>query len=192
MMMTMSASNSDCQRVGKRGRDCDENSHENETMVDAHTSVGVAKRQRYHEHTPSSAPELLCSMVVNKRIAEICAHYDSRIKELMDDRNTEVASKDALISQLREECSRVTQEGMRVSSSIAEENRILKKGVCIQENKLRETTAQNEQLRNGLHQAVDRITQLEKDNAMLRGVIYGGGSGGMGSSQFPPGPPDVF
>ena len=60
-------------------------------------------------------------------------------------------------------------EGLKADNQkLIEENRILKRGVGIQENRYKDSNTQNKQLREYLRQAAEQIAHLERGNSMLR------------------------
>ena len=80
------------------------------------------------------------------------------------------------------------------NSAIAEENRILKRAVAIQDGRHRELQAQHEQLQAVLAAAAEHVHNLEQANAELAAQLQQqSGGGGYSLDPFPPRPPpDVF
>jgi hypothetical protein len=198
-ILTMQAS-SDQQRAGKRAREYEENEDQDENISAGGIEFtnNTLKRQRDNNYTAPAAHQppqsLLCPNVVNNRIAEICAFYEGKVKELTE-HNTKVSlQKDVSLAQMQSEFNAEMSRQQQLVSSLTDENKLLKKAVCIQEHKLRDANAQQDQLRSGLQQAAGRIEQLEATINMLRSVIYSSNSsttmGDLGG--FPPGPPDVY
>ena len=95
------------------------------------------------------------------------SHYEEVIRQ-----------KDNEISQLRHS-----------NNSLTEENRILKKAVSIQEQKLKESTFHSEQLQVILSQAAAKISSLENANSSLRKALTGSNAP---SFILPDIPPDVY
>ena len=101
--------------------------------------------------------------------------------------------KDEAIAALRSSAQSqemALQQSQTARSVCEEENRILKRGVAIQDGRQKELQGQNQQLQNVLLQAADHITNLERSNRELRMQLESGhGQYSFHSFQRPP---DVF
>lgn len=76
------------------------------------------------------------------------------------------------------------------NAKLDEENKILKRAVAIQENRQKEQTTVNQQLRDALYQALEHISGLERTNNSLKEMFRRSSNGPDFISPRPP--PDVF
>lgn len=88
--------------------------------------------------------------------------------------------------ELHQQCESFAENNIKLN----EENRILKKAVGIQENRLRELQNQQQNMQEIMNQAADYIANLERINASLRHRIECNDS--TRSSFLPDIPPDVY
>lgn len=123
-------------------------------------------------------------------------YHQSMIASLKMEQQMAMSRKDQEIARLQQEIqmlqSRCQAMAVEHHASV-EENRVLKRGVAIQDNRYRELSASHEQLQQVMSMAVEHIAKLEQANRDLTSIVnssshFGGGPGG-----FPHGPPpDVY
>lgn len=125
-------------------------------------------------------------------------YHQSVIASLKMEHQMALSRKDQEISRLQQEIqmlqSRCQAMAVEHHASI-EENRVLKRGVAIQDNRYRELSASHEQLQQVMSMAVEHIAKLEQANRDLTSMVNSSGhfGGGGGPGGFPHGPPpDVY
>ena len=73
-----------------------------------------------------------------------------------------------------------------------DENKLLKRAVTIQDNKLKQAEEVNNQLQIILNQAIQRIQQLEENNNELKVALLSKMDNSNSFDNFMQGPPDVY
>jgi len=90
--------------------------------------------------------------------------YESQVMTIKQDHQRQIDQYEKQVDHYRKE----SQETMRQSQELSQENKILKKGIQIQEQKLKETQNQNQQMMEMLQNAANHIQTLEQINQQLQ------------------------
>ena len=194
------------------------NNHANNHNQTTSAHFGERKRYRAHEnnHLSTSTNSAPCSNnddvangstmpkldqhVVNKRISEMCSYYEDKIKSLTT--HYEQAMQQS-IQRFNEQAlghkEEVSQHEIS-HNSLIEENKILKKGILIQENKLQQQEANHRQISQNNEHLMKCMREMEETNNQLKmalltiaaGSSNTNGSHGNNDQFMPPPPPDVY
>ena len=90
----------DQQQHGKRGRDYEENDN-SDGSEGALAGSNDYKKRRVNNYTQPAPVQLLCPVTVNNRIAEICAFYEGKVKDLTEQHERNISQKDTVYSQVQ-------------------------------------------------------------------------------------------
>jgi len=100
-----------------------------------------------------------------------------------------------IIVELTQKFNNVVLLGTKLQSDckrLDDENKLLKRAVTIQDNKLKQAEVVNSQLQSVLGQAMQRIQQLEENNNELKMALLSKVDESNYFDNFMRGPPDVY
>lgn len=139
----------------------------------------ACKRTRSGDHQGSDNTNTMPTPVQTDP-AHMVYMFETQLEQQRQTANAIIANKDHELEETKKKCC-----------ILLDENKILKKGLNIQENRLREFSGQNQQQQSMLQQAAQYIMELEKTIYSLKSQVYAASEGGSGFIIQPP-PPDVF
>lgn len=161
--------------------------------VDCLSSSGVILNRdgdEFHSRSPSSnlsTRNFSQNHGSDNNLTEVCrAAVRAEFQLYMDQKDNAIAALTSS-AQFHETALLESQTARGIYE---EENRILKRGVAIQDGRQKELQGQNQQLQSVLLQAADHITNLERCNRELRMQLESGR--GQYSFHSFDRPPDVF
>mmetsp|Transcript_576 Transcript_576/g.1007 ORF Transcript_576/g.1007 Transcript_576/m.1007 type:complete len:252 (+) Transcript_576:240-995(+) len=129
---------------------------------------------------------------------EMQRYHESVVASLKMEQQMAVERKDQEIRHLTQQNQQLMGQYQSLAQqheTIHEENRVLKRGIQIQDGKHRELGQQYQRLQEVMSMAAARIAQLEQQNRQLTEQLYTSSaySGSHMDSMFPPpGPPDIY
>lgn len=98
-------------------------------------------------------------------------YYDSLVQSIKLDFETKITDKDNQMAKFTKNFALINSKLETDNKLLQEENRILKKAVTIQDNKVKELLMQNQKYNETVGQAVTYIQQIEQQNHQLRSEV---------------------